>query len=152
MYGFQTCDLIDNCGDNSDEEGCEYNVCKPWQFLCDNHKCIPAGKSIHQSFCQLSTSQSSIFSDFFCCCKFCFSKSCHLSVKGHGHKLCASPLRPYVRLSGIYLVVCSLDATRKNFIVVINRMHTCYKKVVSQYTNYALYIFQMANEIIFFQI
>ncbi|XP_052813493.1 low-density lipoprotein receptor-related protein 2-like [Mya arenaria] len=43
VYDFQVCDTVDNCGDHSDEEGCEDHTCKSWEFQCHNHKCIPDG-------------------------------------------------------------------------------------------------------------
>ncbi|KAG8299234.1 Sortilin- receptor, partial [Homalodisca vitripennis] len=34
------CDGEKDCGDNSDEIGCDSNSCESWQFQCDNHHCI----------------------------------------------------------------------------------------------------------------
>ena len=36
------CDLNDDCGDNTDEEGCQKHSCESWQFQCDNGKCLPS--------------------------------------------------------------------------------------------------------------
>ena len=42
-YAFRVCDLIDDCGDASDEENCSDRDCYSWQFKCGNNKCIPQG-------------------------------------------------------------------------------------------------------------
>ncbi|XP_069108702.1 low-density lipoprotein receptor-related protein 2-like isoform X5 [Argopecten irradians] len=42
-YGFRVCDLVDDCGDNSDEEACDERRCEAWQFKCGTNKCIPRG-------------------------------------------------------------------------------------------------------------